>query len=255
MKTDLTDKIHQLFEYRQLPWMLDQTSLKEDEKQVLYLKLVNLQREIFLFDNLLETQWQPDTNKFDELWANIELTLKSLGNYGDKKVDFLLSELRTYTENEYKMRNGEKLTDLNIKTFYYFKSCDVRLMRNIILEHVEGDDLPFGLRGRDWRFFDYITEVNDDISDLKEDLTTYNGNRWLQALTYFGQNRAAEQYRLFLDMCGIENRVLLKDHPESMIPIWTKHALEDTLQLLMETLSQKDISNLVHQASIIERIN
>lgn len=195
----LRKKIIALFEYRRLPWMIEQAQLSLGQKETLYDELLDLQEAIFLYDEILEKSWKPSETELAGQWDRIRAHLTNMDNEKDA-TDRLLHEIAVYAQNELSMREGRMLSDLPIEEFYYYKSCDVRLMRKLILAHsVKGEDLPSSLS--EWRTFDLITEVNDDLSDLEEDAGTYNGNRFLQCLTLKGPQKAFPEYQTFLEDC------------------------------------------------------
>jgi hypothetical protein len=50
----------------------------------------------------------------------------------------------------------------------------------------------------DWRYFDMITEINDDVSDVFEDIETINGNSFL--ISYYDSGADATKER-FINYC------------------------------------------------------
>ena len=61
-------------------------------------------------------------------------------------------------------------TRLEMEYFYFYKSCDVKLLRRLIYETRLKGSKSFGSLS-DWRYFDLVTEVNDDVADI---LKTYH---------------------------------------------------------------------------------
>jgi len=191
MNPELLQKINDLFDYRRLPRMAKRL---EVDPAIYPSKLVDLQEAIFHYDSHLEENLLLDMNLLEDLWKDMEEALSNLG-YKEERCLKLLRQIAVYAENEMSTRKGSYLSDYPIKYFYYYKSCDVRLMRQILLDHAQTKD---DWQCRDWMYFDWVTEINDDICDVEEDLGTYNGNRFLDSLKRVGVKDTLKEYDDFL---------------------------------------------------------
>ena len=165
-------KINELFEYRGIRDLASELGQMDNG---VYDKLIEIQYRIFLYDKHLEQFEYPLRTELERLWKVIVLAMKDLG-CSDEQASELLSEIETYARNELAMRQGVKLNSLPISYFYYYKSCDVRLMRKL-LRWKAGTSSSSNSDFR-WYIFDWVTEVNDDVSDVQEDRNTFNGNRF-----------------------------------------------------------------------------
>lgn len=249
-------KISELFEYRMLPWMIEQCDISHGETQFLQ-ELTDLQYDIFLYDKELEAHWELDLDKLGELWTDIVERLISKGFCeNSRSAESYLKEIKVYASNEMAMRDSQALADLPIDTFYYFKSCDVRLMRRLILETCQLNDDAKELCLENWKNFDLITEVNDDVCDLQEDLATWNGNRWKSCLQEIGIKAAGKQYLEFLD--DIQHALENEPHSGDLVGQINEKAnleLNRTRSLILETLKDEKVIKLLCQTSSNERIN
>lgn len=198
--TDLEKKIHELFEYRQLPLLLSALDMTSGEGRRFEAMMVELQVAIFNYDQVLEESWMLDDERLKTLWLNIEDSLAKFGANRDR-ISKYLHQIEVYASNEKGIRQGRRLSEIPFWVFYYYKSCDVRLMRRLIYRHTQyrPDNVP---RYSDWMLFDLVTEINDDITDLKEDIGTYNGNRLLHEVIEKGWSEAMVVYSGSLEDLG-----------------------------------------------------
>ena len=118
----------------------------------------------------------------------------------------------------------------------------MRLIRHLIYEaHPELNDV---WPEKAWTYYDRITEINDDIADVTEDLQTYNGNRFLISILRKGEKKTAEQYRSYLDKVTSKAKAYFKKNGrvgENMQLLdWTLSRSVETLQLLDTTLASND---------------
>lgn len=167
----MEDKIEELFEYRKIPFLLSR--VKKKERKSLKKKLFKLQRDIYKLDNYLESNWVLKDKKLEKHWGRIYKTLANLG-FNNIESNDLCKHIRKYQLHETQLRENKMPTRLSEEYYYYYKSCDVRLMRVIIGAYTEDDKITLDLS--DWRYFDLITEINDDVEDIFEDQKTINGN-------------------------------------------------------------------------------
>lgn len=203
---DIKQKITDLFLYRQLPWLGEELGIPHLPS---FLEsLMKLQYAIFLYDSELEKSWYPQMDILNKYWSGMEAELE-LMDVPKESVEDYLYQIKIYAENELSMREGKKLSDLPILKFYYYKSCDVRLMRRLMYKSVSN---PAEVRYSDWLLFDMITEINDDISDFEEDLDTFNGNRFLWSIKESGWENTLNEYRSTINRVEQELKRKLKTH-------------------------------------------
>ena len=156
------NKIVSLFEYRKLPQLIGK--LDGVDKKGLYNKLIEVQRAIYDLDAYLESRWTLQDRILKDLWNNILSAVKECG-YDDKGAENITKSIRRYQLHEMQLRDNKLPLRLQAEYYYFYKSCDIRLMRQIIY------DQSLELRKKhsvtDWRYYDLVTEVNDDVTDIK----------------------------------------------------------------------------------------
>jgi hypothetical protein len=81
-------------------------------------------------------------------------------------------------------------------------------MRRLIFETFPSLKSQFNLS--EWRLFDLVTEINDDVADVFEDLHTINGNRFLISASIFGKDYVRKEFLSFLEKIQSRNQVLPK---------------------------------------------
>lgn len=237
-------KIKALFEYRNIPKLMEYGKVKS--KKSLYKKLILLQISIYELDEYLESNWtikKPDLNKY---WKNIHQAMMDCG-VPKKDLAEYSKHILKYQSHELNLRKNKLPTNGSIEYFYYYKSCDVRLMRQIIYDQSTNLDDRFTLP--DWRYFDLITELNDDVEDVFEDLKTINGNYVLIARWELGKKEAIKRISDFIDLIEIKNKERFKKRKSEskykFIYKLTKEQIKATRKLLdqnMGKLKKKKIS-------------
>ena len=193
-------KIKALFEYRQIPKLMKDGKIKG--KKDLYKKLIKLQISIYELDEYLESNWEIKKAELNKYWKNIHKCMVDCGVPKSKVADYSKHILK-YQSHELNLRKSKLPTEGSIEYFYYYKSCDVRLMRQIIYDLSENLDSKYTLP--DWRYFDLITEINDDVDDMFEDLETINGNYALIARWEFGKKESMRLLNEFMDSIEAKN--------------------------------------------------
>ncbi len=231
VRGELLQKIHTLFEFRKIPWLLQHSKVKE--KDVLTQHLVDLQIAIYELDSHLESMWIINPIDLKPYWLNIYQCLATM-NLSQKQQHDWTKEITTYQRRELDLRKQISPLTHSIEELYYYKSCDVRLMRRLIYRADE--DLNRLLKFSEWTEFDLITEVNDDVDDLYEDLAALNGNRFLFSLYELGLEETRRRYEDFLDekMTGSKNRMLVSNSLMSdQMPNWIQEIGVNTKELLI----------------------
>lgn len=189
----MRDKIEQLFTYRKVPYLL--SFLKKKKATKLYNRLVKLQIAIYELDHYLETNWKLKNKELDRFWQNIYKCLSKM-NYDSDEAFHLTNHIRRYQKHEMQLRESQMPTLLNKEYYYYYKSCDVRLIREIIYD--KAPEISSHINLEDWRYFDLITEIDDDVEDVFEDQLTINGNMFLIMILEAGLDAAVDNFESFI---------------------------------------------------------
>jgi len=120
-------------------------------------------------------------------------------------------------------------------------------MRQIIYDL--SDNLKSKYTLPDWRYFDLITEVNDDVDDMFEDLKSINGNYALIARWEFGKKESIRLLSEFMDTIETKNkeRYTKRKNQSNYKAIYkmTQKQIKDTRKLLiknMKKLKKKQIT-------------
>lgn len=236
-------KIKALFEYRQIPELMADGKIKG--KKALYKKLIALQISIYELDEHLESNWDIKKTDLSTYWNNIHNAMMDCG-VPKKKLAEYSKHILKYQTHELNLRKGKLPTQGSVEYFYYYKSCDVRLMRQIIYDLSETLESKYTLP--DWRFFDLITEVNDDVEDVFEDLKTINGNYALIARWQYGKKESIRMLSEFMDSIETKNQERYSkrksDSEYKLIYKMTQKQIKKTRKLLdknMKKLKKKQI--------------
>jgi hypothetical protein len=202
MEPTLRNKITELFEYRDFPLLYKFSKIAPSSIEIFNENLIQLQASIYHLDFYLETNWQIKKNEKATYWRNIKNQLAKF-DIAQKDVDQYLSHIYKYEERELNLRKNKLPISLSTENYYYYKSCDVKLIRRLIYENLSNIKNLFTLS--DWRYFDLVTEINDDASDLEEDLSTINGNLILISYYELGRDATIDYFNTFLDYCDRES--------------------------------------------------
>jgi hypothetical protein len=235
----IIEKIQSLFAYRKMTDLMQRTKLNKDVS--FRNKLTDLQYRIYLLDAYLEGQWDLDPGHLKTYWQGITGALAAF-DYSTKQIKSQLAEIRLYEQIETNTRLNKWPTKVPFKEFYTTKSCDVRLLRHLIYRsHPELNDV---WNENSWTYYDLITEINDDIADVTEDLLTYNGNRFLISILRKGEKKTSAQYRTYIEKVTTKAQSYFKKHRgvgENMQLLdWTLSRAVETLKLLDTTLESND---------------
>ena len=237
-------KIKALFEYRRIPKLIEDGNVKG--KKSLYKKLIALQIAIYHLDGYLESNWKIKKTELNKHWKEIHKAMLECGIPKNKLAAYSKHILK-YQSHELGLRDGKLPTRGSIEYFYYYKSCDVRLMRQIIYDLSENLDSRYTLP--DWRYFDLITELNDDLEDVFEDLETINGNYALIARWELGKKESLKRISEFIDLIESKNKDRFKSRKSEskykFIYKMTKEQIKATRKLMvknMDKLKKKKIS-------------
>lgn len=225
----LEHKIKILFEYRKLPTLPSLSSLMvaEYNRDLLFNKLEYLQKTIYHLDHALETMFDINQDLLNENWQAIYKALDSLGITEYKEY---CKEIYSYQKHELSIREGDSILDLPMEHFYYFKSCDVKLIRRIIYDAYP--DLHDKIPLEEWKTFDLITEINDDVEDVFEDLGTINGNRYLLEIQKIGINKTTHNFKSFIIKTFNNFNSEINHTLNPLVRETTENAYLDTLLML-----------------------
>lgn len=230
MRKKVKKKIKELFEYRKIPFLL--SYLPKEDRRWLRTKLYKLQSAIYDLDSYLEQNWELDDECLEEYWDKIYDCLEVLDIYGEEAKE-LTKHIRKYQLHETQLRKEILPTRLTREYYYYYKSCDVRLMRNIISLYSEEYAKEISLS--DWRYFDLITEIDDDIEDIFEDQSTINGNLFNILIHEQGLKKTVKEFSNLIDSFAkiSEERILkTKNKKQRKIHKWTISYAKKTKKLL-----------------------
>lgn len=238
-------KINQLFKYRKLPLLL--SSLGKKDKQFLEKRLVEIQKSIYKLDAYLEKKWKTNDEKLEALWKNINSEIRKTG-FNDEEIENLTKHIKKYQLHELQLRENKLPTRLKLEYFYYYKSCDVRLMREII--YCFDNEIESKLKLSDWRYYDLVTEINDDVEDVFEDQTTINGNCFLISIIEDGISVTKDKFLKFLDNL-LESSIIkfgdTKSFEHLYIHYQTMKRIVETKQLIhknLKIIGEEDLKNV-----------
>ena len=229
----IREKIIELFEYRKLPFLVEDYRLRGSG---IMEELIDLQHIIFLYDKYLEENWVLDQEELGRRWKAVLEKLIEMGLSKEEAI-FEARHIEVYSRNEQSTRSGFHLSELPIKYFYYYKSCDVKLLRRLLYRFRKTRQ-PL-TTPNDWFVFDFVTEVNDDISDVHEDRGTFNGNRFLDRINQSGSDMAYKEYARFLIYLGskvTESQSTGNEELDISMRRWVRHEIKTTSVLLENEL-------------------
>ncbi len=237
------DKIKKLFAYRRITDLLKVTGLSRDKDFVA--DIINVQYQIYMLDGYLESKWDLNKKEISHFWDGIFIALEAMG-YKDKQISSMVTEISDYEKIERNCRKDIWPTKVSMKDFYLTKSCDVRLIRHLIYR--AHPDLDKMWKERAWEYYDIITEINDDITDLQEDTNSYNGNRFLISILRKGNDKTFTQYRDYLgDITSRANEYFTSKADRGknkQLADWTVERSLQTLKLLETQIKSKDLDKL-----------
>ena len=173
-----SEKISHLFEERYRIALLESVEPDHRKRKDFLQDLLCLQDAIYQLDAILEAEWNVDMRLIDAAWKHIYEALKAFKT--SNEIDDMVADIKAYQSHELGQRNELSVSEIKADSFYFTKSCDVRLMRELIFENYPS--LYESYRLEDWKTYDIITEIRDDVDDLEEDRGTYNGNRFMKYL-------------------------------------------------------------------------
>ena len=240
MDKELRNKIIELFEYRELPKLIAYGGGAWDDQ--FYEDLIQLQYDIYMLDYELETNWDVDMSIIDARWKAIHKDLGVL-EVAASDYDKYSGHIYKYQKHELGIRDGKLPTRLSMEYFYFYKSCDVKLLRKLIYDR--NPLLAKVIKTSEWRIFDLVTEINDDVVDLQEDLTTINGNRFLISLLQLGKEKTVQIYNDFLDELDMRNRQLDVKSIEGVEFLeWTDTQIRGTKELVVSQAALLELLDL-----------
>jgi hypothetical protein len=235
----MRNKILSLFEYRKFPQLFE--IVGENDNEFLE-ELIDLQLKIYYLDAHLESNWNLDQNVLASCWKDIYNTslLSSLSK--ENKIKYCKKILK-YQSHEVRLRKQKLPTDFKLEYFYFYKSCDVKLLRRLIYEKYP--KLTKSFKITDWRWFDLITEINDDVEDIYEDLDFYNGNAFSIYIIKNGKEYTFKLFNDFIDYTIEKSSLTLsKNKNHQMVHDWTVENAQLTKELLKERINNINLDDL-----------
>lgn len=237
------EKIKKLFTYRRISEMLKAANLDKDKNFAA--DIINVQYHIYMLDGYLESQWELNKKDLEKYWGAIFVALESMG-YSVKEIASMVTEISDYEKIERNCRKDKWPTRESMEDFYITKSCDVRLIRHLIYN--KSPELKATWKENAWRFYDIITEINDDISDVEEDVNTLNGNRYLISILRKGIDKTYREYHKYLDDITKEAQKYFEKKLEKgshkQLAAWTLDRSLQTLKLLETHAKSKNVDKL-----------
>jgi hypothetical protein len=199
-------------------------------------RMTELQLSVYQLDAYFESTWDVSNFSRRRLWTRVIKSLEELAH--PAACPRLLSEIRAYEAIEASFRRTRSDTRTGIARYYYLKTCDVRLSRRLI--EMRSEPLRRHLRLTAWNLFDLASELLDDITDLHEDLRTFNGNWLLFGLGGSNVRDVIEQCLSFLAEVEKHAYQLLSSlHSTEAIPIYLGLALISSLRATLNSAATR----------------
>lgn len=192
----LRQKIIELFEYRLFPDLIRSGGMIEEEKNQFWEQLIELQTSIYHLDAHLEAHVQPSGEILAWHHGQIQNKLQDILTELPESHEYF-HDLLMYEKHELNLRKGISPLTYDMMMFYYYKSCDVKLLRRLIYER--GDLSGEWGTLNEWKAYDLITEVNDDVEDIWEDQDFINGNMFLISLLLQDPQETESLFLTFMD--------------------------------------------------------
>lgn len=246
-------KVRELFLYRHIPDLL--LHVEQSKRKPVEDRLSALQLAIYDLDHYLETHWTVNGADLNAFWEKIYLAIDAFGIKRDI-AHAMCHEIRQYQTHELNMRDGHWPDEVDFRKLYYYKSCDVRLIRRLIYR--EQPSLEEQIHFDDWLYYDFVTELNDDIEDVFEDMQTINGNRFLVLTLLSGIDVAREEFKSRLDAFGEEMEQYFSGM--EMLPgqknvyAWTRKRFAET-RILLDRQSESQGLKEPREATISKYLN
>ncbi|HRX28285.1 MAG TPA: hypothetical protein P5235_02800 [Saprospiraceae bacterium] len=240
----MRDKIIELFEYRKFPLLFEAAGKKWEVSSPFVESLIELQEKIYDLDSILESDWDIDPMHLSEQWKQINQCQLFRDFSREEKVEWC-REILKYQSHELALRKGISPLGLDMEYFYYFKSCDVKLLRKLIYEQFA--ELHDYINLSDWKLFDLVTEINDDVMDLHEDCQYYNGNAFLISMVQDGKELTRNKFADFLNECGKKNeKCHYNTDIKNELKNWVSNEVDSTLKLMSQRIEESDLDTLAH---------
>ena len=230
---NLEEKINDLFELRKLPELLALATDDQMLRKRILIRLKRLQQVIYELDKYLESAWYIDETLLNHYWDNIYLALRGF-HIRRAQIEAQIGHIKRYQVHELQLREMKLPTRLSMDYFYFYKSCDIKLMRSLIYHSFP--KLKYHSSLADWRCFDLLTELHDDVEDLYEDSSAINCNRFMIQLVVEGERQTQQVYHDFINevnlKCHLRFQGVDRKSLKSKIKKWTDDAGVDLQQLL-----------------------
>jgi hypothetical protein len=145
---------------------------------------------ILIIDNYFEHHAVIDEHILNSFWEECEAYLENLGVPQDMQK-ILLQDIRDYAAIESSIRQGKELSSYDLRSFYFKKSCDMRLQRHIV--RYLNKQPPMSSEEEITR--DILEEIEDDLDDIEEDRAMpFNGNRYVEVLDSKDETKLSEYF-------------------------------------------------------------
>lgn len=244
---ELRKKIDLLFDYRKFPILYQLTEANAQEIDDFNEDLVALQSSIYHLDAYLEGNYEIAEEELDKYWASIHNELVNCG-VDREDVHYYCRHIYKYQKHELGLRSGASPLRFSMEYFYFYKSCDVKLLRRLLMDRFP--KLRRYFTEGDWRYFDLVTEVNDDVEDIYEDLDTINGNLFFLMIERDGIKVADQKFSNFVDLVGTKAKRKYDgmDDFGSQIYEWTQEEVVATQKLIADRVKNVNVEKILKQA-------
>lgn len=189
----ITQKANELYEKRIAPYA---RNISVAQKKT----IIDFQKLIFSLDHYGEQTEKIDPEILDLFWNKMEKFLDVLTVDRESQTK-LLKDMKDYADIEASGRVGKKLSDYDLREFYFKKSCDVRIQRHLI--RYLNQESPISSESEILR--DTLEEIEDDVDDIEEDKSTpFNGNRLLEIMDSKDLSKLNEYFDLLNSLESLE---------------------------------------------------
>jgi hypothetical protein len=246
----ISKKIIELFDDRNLSLFFKQHKYSALEEYFLKTQLIKLQKRIYKLDKYGERHWKLNQNQITKLWKAVIMKIENIG-FSKNETNTISKNLYKYMLIEIQIRLNELPNRISISEYYELKICDVQLQREIIKSKANQTLIHNDSYYRLWQLIDIVSEIIDDLIDLKEDSKDFNCNRLLIS-NYFRETEIIKNdYANYSKILNEEFEILLKSQPyEISNPL--NEIFLSKINIITTNLNNLDLS--FFKSKIIEKL-